>query len=162
MIKIILPIFALLIPISPAFGMRHIYARPHTAKQKVGITKNRPMQRYSTNHHEDNEYETKRQETWLRLKFDVAERICLMKEKAKKHHELAKQKPHHAYYARACQTLAELEHAKFELFKHTIEKLGTSALYFEEPDMEAEFKLMAVLDETHAHFYNALPNDDKI
>lgn len=161
MIKAILSIFTFFLATSTVFAMRHASLRPHAPHQRAVIVKNRPTRKFST-HYENNEYETKRQEAWLKLKFDVAERICLMKEKAQKHHDLAKQKPEHAYYARAYQTLAELERDKFELFRHNVEKLSTCALYFEEPDMEAEMQLMHVLHETYAHFYDALPKDNKM
>lgn len=120
------------------------------AKKKATI------RNYSAEH--DENFEAKRQATWLRMQMDLTERVDELKAKGAKHRVQATQ---HTNYAKAYETLAELEKDKFKLFQITLEKLNEAARYGEEPNLEDETKLLQVLHETYAEFYDALPNEDK-
>lgn len=154
----------------PAQGMRiqHPGARLQIVKQAVkplaiahhsrtaAVINQKFIRSYSTEY--ETQAEAKRQETWLRMKRDVAERVNELKAKGAKHRA---QVATHTRYARIYETLAELENDKFELFELTIDKLNESAKYFEEPSLEAETKLLQALHETYEEFYNALPPEEK-
>lgn len=159
----------LLLICSPALGVRHTairapipqrVARPFPTVHHSGVlaAKNRVLtRRYSTEH--EGHTEAKRQEAWLRMKMDVAERVSALKTKGMEHRAKSTQHTHHA---RVYDTLAELEKEKFELFQITIEKLNEAAMHFEEPNIETEANLMKVLTETYEEFYEALPLEEKL
>lgn len=165
MIKVLLSIAILILPTSTSVSMLRTPARvrlPRATHQRIIRTPRIATRHYSTKHDEHREAEAKRQEAWLRLKGNVAERIVSMKEQAQKHRDLAANNPKHADYAKTYERLAQLEIHKFELFEHTLNKIATAALYFEEPNMEDEVKLMELLHNTYAELHDTLPKDDKI
>lgn len=128
------------------------------------ISGNLPHRYYSTEHEEHTQ--TKRKETWARIKNCATERARELRAMGAKHREaelkLRAQMAHHIRFLRIYETLAQLEIEKFRLFELTINKLNESAHSFEEPNLETEAKLLQLLHETYEEFYDALPEEDKL
>jgi hypothetical protein len=128
------------------------------------LSANLPHRNFSTAH--EDHTQTKRQETWARIKNCATERARELRAMGAKHRDaelkLRAQMAQHIRFLRIYETLAQLEVEKFRLFELTINRLNESAHYCEEPNLDTEAKLLQLLHETYEEFYNALPEEDKL